>query len=639
MVEARGKQPIPAIFFQGVGAGGDNYVAPVMADPNSLTDKVRNVGTADAISGVAVSEPEQFAGKSELTALAFGLLSGAGKDMNTARIINALRALKEEGALPETLFLSGHSRGAINCISLANAIYKEFGSEIKLDLCLTDPVPGPGKSSAADERIIPPNVRTFTCFYAERGGAEDGLLDKALRANDLSKLKFANPNTAVTSYSVPGTTHNTVLHDYRVTYAITQITHAANGIPFNQTFNEYATNAQKQLQDLYFAAQRWDLNAPDPATFTPLDPSQMLGSGARVNAAYHRTTPILSDIPPQLSAAVNNVRVQCEQNYVPQPSKALPAGAKFDENDIPDAKARTKFLHALFKENKDNKTSRQDSLESHGRVVQCAIKILSEVKPVKPHDGKKWVKINYGTANGENKTGYVSPESKKVLDIAKKAQKESAGNKYSVEWSKADRKINNMGFYENIARQNEAPANNAAPNASTISRLITRLPNVNAKSNFKSIKSDIKNFLNLESVNDKLEMAGDLLNKKDYARAQTVITAALKMLTSNGPSSDRALQSKIEMQLCHVSALQGDLEMAKYKNTGNLQSLDLAQKSYEAARDKYKSSAELSSGLGSEQNKVRIAIENKLQGVRDESQKMASAAEPMQPKPITGGGR
>jgi len=241
--------------------------------------------------------------------------------------------------------------------------------------------------------------------------------------------------------------------------------------------------------------------------------------------------------------------------------------------------------------------------------------------------------------NGENKTGYVSPESKKVLDIARKAQKASAGNKYSIEWSKADRKINNMGVYENAARQNELPANNPAPKASTISRLITRLPNVNVKSNLKSIKSDIKNFLNIESVKDKLEMASDFLNKKDYARAQTVITSALKILTASGSTSDRAIQSKIEMQLCHISALQGDLEMAKYKNTGNLQSLDLAQKSYEAARDKYNTSAELSSGLGSEQNKVRISIENKIQGVRDETKKIASAVEPVQPKPIIGGGR
>src|SRR5205085_2651651 len=107
--------------------------------------------------------------QTDFLSLALGVIGGAGKMTNNERIMGALYALDNEetgSALPDVILLEGHSRGAINCISLANEIYAEYGNKIQVHMILTDPVPGPGYENAVDTLHIPKNVVSFTCFYA-----------------------------------------------------------------------------------------------------------------------------------------------------------------------------------------------------------------------------------------------------------------------------------------------------------------------------------------------------------------------------------------------------------------------------------------------------------------------------------------
>lgn len=206
-------QSLPIIELSGVGNADEPAVLrnttrlDLQEDPfSSQGISLKSISSEDEM----VSSPEQVneirnnALVTTVGANRAGSWGGAGEKQNNQVVLNALETLKSDQCLPEEMILSGHSRGAINAIYLANEIYAKYGDKIKIHLLLTDPVPGPFHEMEWKKRVIPPNVATFTAFYAD---SEDSAL---FVPHDLSRLTFTSNQTVVTSYSVANTTHNTI---------------------------------------------------------------------------------------------------------------------------------------------------------------------------------------------------------------------------------------------------------------------------------------------------------------------------------------------------------------------------------------------------------------------------------------------
>lgn len=194
--QLRHQHDIPLIELEGAGSG--------INAPNIAYRQKRSVGGWFSGSLVSSSQSDaeetnhfigNLASQTDTGALGAGFLQGAGEHENNELILNLLEELKKEGKLPEEMVLSGHSRGAINAIYLANEIYARYGNTIKLHLVLTDPVPGPFHEMEWKKRVIPPSVKTFTAFYAED---HENLF---FIPHDLSRLTFCSPDTIVTTYS------------------------------------------------------------------------------------------------------------------------------------------------------------------------------------------------------------------------------------------------------------------------------------------------------------------------------------------------------------------------------------------------------------------------------------------------------
>ncbi|MCP0913111.1 MULTISPECIES: hypothetical protein [Legionella] len=198
---------LPLIKFSGVGSGEN---APVHRDTTSLAHKekaektigeqLRTLFTSPV--STSTSDPEEInKGFNETLALTEtggnlgGITTGAGENENNEIILNTLESLEQDGLFPDEIVLTGHSRGAINAIYLANEIYAKYGDKIKIHLVLTDPVPGPFHEMEWKKRVIPPSVATFTAFYAEKHN------HIFFQPHDLARLTFTSEDTVITSYS------------------------------------------------------------------------------------------------------------------------------------------------------------------------------------------------------------------------------------------------------------------------------------------------------------------------------------------------------------------------------------------------------------------------------------------------------
>ncbi len=101
------------------------------------------------------------------------------------------------GVLPSELNLQGFSRGADNCVRLANLIYSMYPS-IKINLFLVDPVPGPRRRDDPESYYIPPNVKDCHMIM---------MLNEhhvAFGPQHRNRYVFTNPQTQVAINHLPG---------------------------------------------------------------------------------------------------------------------------------------------------------------------------------------------------------------------------------------------------------------------------------------------------------------------------------------------------------------------------------------------------------------------------------------------------
>lgn len=108
--------------------------------------------------------------------------TGWGVDHN---LVEMLVHVERQSPLPTTINLLGYSRGADACLRFANLMY-EFYPQITLNIMAIEPVPGPGRHSAAPAQIIPPNVKQYFSTLALHEGSA------LFRPHDYSSLKPQN---------------------------------------------------------------------------------------------------------------------------------------------------------------------------------------------------------------------------------------------------------------------------------------------------------------------------------------------------------------------------------------------------------------------------------------------------------------
>lgn len=105
--------------------------------------------------------------------------------------------VQNKGVLPTELNLQGFSRGADNCVRLANIIYLLY-PDIKINLFLVDPVPGPGRRDDPESYHMPPNVNNchITLMLNEHRNFYD--------PQHAERYVFTNPQTSVAYHYLPG---------------------------------------------------------------------------------------------------------------------------------------------------------------------------------------------------------------------------------------------------------------------------------------------------------------------------------------------------------------------------------------------------------------------------------------------------
>ncbi|KTD02673.1 Dot/Icm T4SS effector [Legionella geestiana] len=86
-----------------------------------------------------------------------GQLTGDGVDNLLLEATLYIEKLKQDNPGLDTVNLQGFSRGADACVRMANVLNRLY-PELKVNLFLIDPVPGPGRRDDPDSWHIPPNV-------------------------------------------------------------------------------------------------------------------------------------------------------------------------------------------------------------------------------------------------------------------------------------------------------------------------------------------------------------------------------------------------------------------------------------------------------------------------------------------------
>jgi hypothetical protein len=126
-------------------------------------------------------------------------ITGEGVESSILEASTYLDEIIEQngGVVPTTINLQGFSRGADNCIRLANIIYLMY-PDIKINLFLVDPVPGPWRRDDPESYHLPPNINNCQINL---------MLDEhhtAFKPQHSDRYSFSNPNTRVAFHYLPG---------------------------------------------------------------------------------------------------------------------------------------------------------------------------------------------------------------------------------------------------------------------------------------------------------------------------------------------------------------------------------------------------------------------------------------------------
>lgn len=130
---------------------------------------------------------------------AYHALTGLGVESSIFEAVNFIEDIivQNEGVIPDELTVQGFSRGADNCVRLANVIYLLY-PEIKMNLFLVDPVPGPGRRDDPESYYMPPNVQHCHVIL---------MLDEHRNFYDpqhSERYMFTNPQSRVAFHYMPG---------------------------------------------------------------------------------------------------------------------------------------------------------------------------------------------------------------------------------------------------------------------------------------------------------------------------------------------------------------------------------------------------------------------------------------------------
>ncbi len=128
-----------------------------------------------------------------------GSLTGKGWEDNVKVAMYQLDSLGNSGELPEVVNMAGWSRGGVTCHMVANAMYKEYGETIKVNIFAVDPVPGFGQWKKL-RTTIKSNVKNYAAIIQEN---DTRFTFKAVQMKP-------NGTTDVKLHSMPGN-HSTVV--------------------------------------------------------------------------------------------------------------------------------------------------------------------------------------------------------------------------------------------------------------------------------------------------------------------------------------------------------------------------------------------------------------------------------------------
>lgn len=285
---------------------------------------------------------------------AYGLKSGV------ELIINLLKTLDKDDALPSSICMGGHSRGSVSCLVLANRIWEEFGPKIKINIACTDPVPGPQQLEDYTKYVIPPNVESLTIVYATAGISDPITFQKKLYepriiALDPNLFVVPNPHTKITCIASYNTDHGSITDD-----------------SLAKSVMEVAIKGSNNIEE--------QINIP---SYLEYHSNNMQGSGARIKITYYRVQgTCASKTPTPLDGAILSIRGKITDYVEPENSdKPQNLFDGFRYHQTLTSSDRAIYLKNLF----DNKLpkDRLNHCAAYEKAMQMRGNILDNSKPSK----------------------------------------------------------------------------------------------------------------------------------------------------------------------------------------------------------------------------------------------------------------
>lgn len=415
---------VPMIFLGGVAGSGKDYVPPVMRDLHTLENKpMSTVSWLGKIAKATVSfNPEDWACLSKDTAFVFGKVMGTGLSNNCQLILNTLQALANDSLLPEIIFLSGYSRGAINCISVADEIYRVYGQKIKVNLCLVDPVPGPFHNGIdyIGEKVIAPNVLSFTCFYAPDEQRSFYI------ANDLTRLVFANPTTTITALAIPESDHLSIV---RTNGNLDTLAYSRNENTSSIEQTIVGLNPVAwAINKLTFAINGYDYDdGRGPITWDSLfDQQKIVGTGPRKNSIFYQSTALNDGCSLQFNHALSEIRNALDSS----PTFNNGEMVTFADHEEENAESRREQIRGIYYScgnfsDVDNFSAREQVKEINNTILHSG-----KTKP----DSQNYCRLTMKTKGGLTKTLYYSKEQFQQLELIKNTKKKTLSNSLHTAW-------------------------------------------------------------------------------------------------------------------------------------------------------------------------------------------------------------
>lgn len=191
------------------------HLHPIVGTYNYIPD--------ENIPGKGRKEPSE--GIPDAIRRQLGKFFGKGVEDNVVEAAQYIQQLESLDKLPATVNLYGYSRGSYAALIIANMLYHMY-PDIKVNLFLIEPVPGPGLERDEMATVIPPNVEKATIILQknERRAPFEPL--------DKSDLQIVDPwKTKVVFETLPGGHDNATKFSHDEKQHVTRL---ANSLMYQQ---------------------------------------------------------------------------------------------------------------------------------------------------------------------------------------------------------------------------------------------------------------------------------------------------------------------------------------------------------------------------------------------------------------------